>query len=85
MLEHEDRGMPPRRPRMCATCGRLREIVTFPGPGELVCVECGATSTDGRGWRAELAPDDAGNDEPEVPVYCPACWEREFCGEDVTH
>ena len=43
----------------------------------LVCVECGATSDDGTGWRAELAPDD-GVDETEVPVYCPACWDREF-------
>ena len=68
--------MPPRRPRMCAACGGFREIVTFAAPGALVCVECGATSEDGRGWRAVLAPDEAG--EIEVPVYCPSCWDGEF-------
>jgi hypothetical protein len=46
--------------------------------GELVCVECGAWSVDGAGWRAELAPDDEGVDALEVPLYCPDCWEREF-------
>jgi hypothetical protein len=44
----------------------------------LVCAECGATSEDGTGWRADLARDDEGDDDLEVPVYCPECWEREF-------
>ena len=47
----------------------------------LVCVECGATSTDGHRWRAELAPDHVGGDELEVPVYCPPCWQQEFGAE----
>lgn len=64
-------------PRICETCGRPRPIESpAQRPGALVCLECGATSADGAGWRAELAPDDAGIDEREVPVYCPACWEE---------
>ena len=56
-----------------------REIVSFVEPAiELVCVECGATSEDGRGWRAEIAPDDEGHDAAEVPVYGPECWRQEF-------
>ena len=30
------------------------------------------------GWRAENASDVAGFYEPEVGIYCPDCWEREF-------
>jgi hypothetical protein len=48
---------------------------------DLVCVECGATSEHGAGWRAELAPDDRGVDELEVPSYCPECWQDEFGDE----
>jgi hypothetical protein len=82
MLEHERPDELPRRPRMCFTCGRPR-VVESPAqrPGELVCVECGATNDGGRGFRAELAPDDEGLNELEVPVSCPACWEREFGAE----
>lgn len=35
---------------------------------ELVCAECGATTEGGVGWRAEIAPDNVGGDEPEVAV-----------------
>lgn len=45
---------------------------------ELACTACGTTTEDGTGWRAEIAPDDAGADVPEIAVYCPECWEREF-------
>lgn len=44
----------------------------------LVCVECGATSADGRRWRAEYVTDDEEHDPDEVAVYCPECWEHEF-------
>jgi hypothetical protein len=39
----------------------------------LECVECGATSEDGRGWRAYLDDDNVG-----VWVYCAECAHREF-------
>ncbi len=43
---------------------------------DLFCIECGARSEDGAGWRAEIAVDE---EEPdEVVVYCPPCWEHEF-------
>ena len=50
----------------------------------LVCTECGETSEDGEGWKAELAVklldeyevDTEGSDE--VAVFCPRCWSREF-------
>ena len=49
------------------------------GAGELVCLECGAVSVDGAGWKAEVAPDLLERvDEDEVVAYCPECWEREF-------
>ena len=49
----------------------------------LVCVECGATSDDGEHWKAEIAvgllKDEFDLDgPPEVAVYCPVCWSREF-------
>ena len=47
--------------------------------GELVCVECGARSVDGVGWKAEVAPDLLERvDDDEVVAYCPECWTREF-------
>jgi hypothetical protein len=50
----------------------------------LICIECGETSEDGEGWKAELAVrlldeyefDGEGSDE--VAVFCPRCWLREF-------
>ena len=48
----------------------------------LECVECGRVSGDGEGWRAEIANDPEDDEPAEVAVYCPACWEREFAGED---
>jgi hypothetical protein len=50
----------------------------------LVCTECGRTSEDGEGWRAELAVKWRDEDEldeeglDEVAVFCPRCWSREF-------
>ena len=47
--------------------------------GELVCVECGASSGPlARSWLA-LRCDDPENDEPpELAFYCPSCAEAEF-------
>lgn len=42
----------------------------------LRCVECGAESEGGEGWKAYLTVDDP------VGVYCPECAEREF-GDDL--
>lgn len=81
MLEHERPDVLPSRPRMCERCGRLRDVEApaVSGAGELVCVECGATSEDGRGWKAEPAPDLLeGVHEPETAIYCGGCWDREF-------
>ena len=45
----------------------------------LVCIECGETSEDGEGWKAELAIDLVDEVEPdEIAVFCPQCWSREF-------
>jgi hypothetical protein len=49
------------------------------GPvAKLVCVECGTSSEDGSGWRAEPVTDDEELDPDELAIYCPNCWEREF-------
>ena len=75
-LEHDRADVLPSRPRMCPTCGRLRDVVPS---RELVCVECGATSEDGAGWKAEVAPDLLERiDNDEVAVYCARCWAAEF-------
>ena len=42
----------------------------------LVCANCGTVSEDGEGRKAEIAMDE--NDEGEVVVFCPVCWESEF-------
>ena len=50
-------------------------------PLPLVCVECGETSDDGEGRRAELAVtllDEEWDGPDEVAVFCPECWSREF-------
>jgi hypothetical protein len=50
----------------------------------LICDECGETSEDGEGWRAELAIklDDGYEFDVqgahEIVVFCPRCWSREF-------
>jgi hypothetical protein len=49
---------------------------------ELVCIECGATSEDGVGWRGVDATDVEEVDEPQVGIYCPESWEREFWQPD---
>jgi len=66
---------------MCGRCGRLRDVEgpAAAGAGELVCVECGAKSEDGVGWKAEVAPDLLERrDEDKVAAYCATCWSREF-------
>jgi hypothetical protein len=49
-----------------------------PMTAALVCAECGASSTDGARWKAEFVTDDELEDDDEIVVYCPACWNREF-------
>jgi hypothetical protein len=50
----------------------------------LSCIECGETSEDGEGWKAELAVMLLDGYEfemqgpHEVTVFCPRCWSREF-------
>jgi hypothetical protein len=50
----------------------------------LICSECGETSEDGEGWRAELAVKLVDGYEVDVQrpndvaVFCPRCWSREF-------
>ena len=45
----------------------------------LTCIECGETSEDGEGWKAEVAVDLLDEEEPdEVAVFCPGCWTHEF-------
>ena len=44
----------------------------------LVCVECGASSAEGARWKAEFVTDGELEDDDEIAVYCPACWNREF-------
>ena len=50
----------------------------------LVCIECGETSENGDGWKAELAAKLVDRYEVdvqgphEVAVFCPRCWSREF-------
>ena len=45
----------------------------------LTCIECGETSEDGEGWKAELAVDLIDEVEPdEVAVFCLERWSREF-------
>ena len=47
--------------------------------GELVCLECGARSVEGNGWKAEVAPDLLGGvDADEVAIYCETCHAAEF-------
>ena len=66
----------PLYPR-AAGCAKTRGWQN-PPVAELVCVECGASSEDGLGWRADVVTDDEGPDEPEVAVYCPLCWQERF-------
>ena len=47
----------------------------------LTCIECGRVSREAVGWRAEVAHDPEGEDEPEVVAYCPGCWSSEFSGD----
>jgi hypothetical protein len=50
----------------------------------LICNECGETSEDGEGWKAELAVKPLNEHEfdeqgpREVTVFCPRCWSSEF-------
>ena len=49
----------------------------------LRCIECGATSRDGRGWRGYRVEDPENPiAEPEVAFYCPACAAREFDAQE---
>ena len=46
------------------------------------CAECGRTATlNAERWKAEIGEDPRDDDDPpEVVMFCPECWEREFGG-----
>jgi hypothetical protein len=44
----------------------------------LRCVERGAESAEGRGWRALVADDPRDNEAAKVAMWCPACADREL-------
>jgi hypothetical protein len=45
----------------------------------LVCVECGTRAPlDAAGWKADIGDDPRDHDPPEVVLFCPECWAREF-------
>lgn len=56
-------------PANCMSPDSSNHQVTF----VLECIECGARSDDGRGWRAYLDEDSS-----EVGIYCAECADREF-------
>ena len=46
---------------------------------ELRCIECGRSApSDAQGWKAEIGDDLRDDDPPEVVMFCPECWDREF-------
>jgi hypothetical protein len=45
----------------------------------LRCVECDTLAQHGAcGWKAELADDPRDDKAPEIAIYCPDCYVREF-------
>jgi hypothetical protein len=51
----------------------------------IFCSECAMTApASARGWKAEIGDDPRDDDAPEVVMFCPECWHREF-GAPVTH
>jgi hypothetical protein len=46
---------------------------------EIVCVECGVTSVDGRDWRTFIVDEHEG----QTATYCPSCAVREFDDEEA--
>jgi hypothetical protein len=45
------------------------------------CAECGcAAPLDAQRGKAEIGDDLREDDPPEVVLFCPECWEREFGG-----
>jgi ribosomal protein L40E len=62
-------------------CPRLVSCVSMGDQQQLVCVECGAESTeDARGWRSCLGSgsEDLDARDVEAFVFCPDCAKREF-------
>ena len=59
----------------------LTEMLDEPIPvleGVLECAECGRPGLPGaRGWESMLTNDQP----PELLVFCPRCFEREFSGD----
>jgi hypothetical protein len=46
---------------------------------ELTCSECGRVAPpNATGWKGEIGDDLRDDDPPEVVVFCPECWAREF-------
>jgi hypothetical protein len=48
----------------------------------LTCVECGATSRDGLGWKAYVGRDPEEDEAEFLLIYCPSCARREFAPDD---
>jgi hypothetical protein len=46
---------------------------------ELCCAECRRVAPpDAPVWKADIGDDLRDNEPPEVVLFCPECWEREF-------
>jgi hypothetical protein len=46
---------------------------------EVRCAECGRIAPpDAPGWKADIGDDPRDDDPPEVVMFCPECWDREF-------
>lgn len=50
-----------------------------PSSSDLRCAECDRRApTTAQGWKAEIGDDVRDDDPPEVVMFCPECWSREF-------
>ena len=80
--EHEHPGEPPKRPRMCSTCGRPRDVEAPAGDGELVCAQVPRRQQRRPRLPRDVVPDYAVEgeepDAPELLAWCGECWQREF-------
>jgi hypothetical protein len=79
MLEHEQPDVLPSRPRMCATCGRARDVESAEDVDVLTCSNCGrripeaeAKEAGSRYWSDGIG---------ELVPFCGPCSNREFSAE----